>query len=77
MESGIKKKVNRIGLAGQIVSIVLIVLMSVACFGCLLGGVALAVLPNDAATIGFKVDMDVAVGKSLIGRWIDQISDDP
>jgi hypothetical protein len=77
MENGIKKKVNRIGLAGQIVSIVLIVLMSVACFGCLLGGVALAVLPNDAATIGFKVDMDVAVGKSLIGRWMDQISDDP
>ncbi len=77
MESNIKKKVNRIGLAGQIISIILIILMAVAVFGCLLGGVALAVLPNDAVTIGVKGNMDVAVGKSLIGRWMDEISDDP
>lgn len=73
MENNIKKKVNRIGLVGQIITIILIVLMSVACFGCLLVGVMLAVLPNDAVTIGVKGDMDVAVGTSLIGKWMDKI----
>ena len=77
MEHSIKKKVNRIGLAGQIVSIILIILMAVASFGCLLGGTALAILPNDAVTIGTSVDMDVTVGKSLIGRWMDEITDEP
>lgn len=77
MENTIKRKVNRIGLIGQIVSIILIVLMAVACFGCLLGGIVFAVLPKDSATIGVNVNMDVAVGKSLIGKWMDQISDDP
>ena len=76
MENNIKKKVNRIGLAGQIVSIILIVMMAVACFGCLIGGVFLAVLPEDAATVGVTTDMDVKVGKSVIGRWMDEISDD-
>ena len=32
MELSIKKKVNRIGVAGQVVSIILIVLMAVACW---------------------------------------------
>ncbi len=77
MENKIKKNSNRIGLGGQIVTSVLIVLMSVACLGCLIGGIALAVLPNDAVTIGVKGDLDVTVGESLIGRWMDEIPDDP
>ena len=51
-------------------------MMAVACFGCLIGGVFLAVLPEDAATVGVTTDMDVKVGKSVIGRWMDEISDD-
>ena len=77
MENNIKKKVNRIGLVGQIVSIVLIVLMAVACFGCLTGGILLAILPDDAATVGVSTDLDVQVGKSIIGRWMNEIPDDP
>ena len=77
MENTIKRKVNRIGLVGQIVSIVLIVLMSIACLGCLIGGIALAVLPNDAVTITVNGEMDVAVGNSLIGKWMSEIPDDP
>ena len=76
MESNIKRKVNRIGLVGKIVSIVLIVLMAVACFGCLLGGIVLIALPEDAASIGVTTDMDIHVGKSLIGRWMDEIPND-
>ena len=75
MENNIKKKVNRIGLVGQILSIVLIVVMALGCFGCLIGGIALAVLPNDAVTIGVNGDMDITVGKGLIGRWMDEIPD--
>ena len=76
MENSIKKKINRIGLAGQIVSIVLIVLMAMASFGCLLGGIALSCLPEDAASVGVTTDMDFKVGKSLIGRWMDEIPND-
>ena len=75
MENNIKKKVNRIGLVGQILSIILIVVMAAGCFGCLIGGIALAVLPNDAVTIGVNGDMDITVGKGLIGRWMDEIPD--
>ena len=75
MEQSIKRKVNRIGLVGQIVSIVLIVCMALGCFGCLVGGIVLVALPNDAVTIGVNGDMDVTVGKSLIGRWMDEIPD--
>ena len=77
MENTIKRKVNRIGLIGQIVSIVLIVLMAVASLGCLIGGIALSILPNDAVTIGVKGNMDVKVGNALIGNWMDEIPDDP
>ena len=77
MENTIKRKVNRVGLVGQIVSIILIVLMSVACFACLSGGITLAALPKDAATIGVKGEMDIHVGKSLIGKWMYKIPDDP
>lgn len=77
MEESIKKKVNRIGLAGQVISIILIILMAVMCFVCLLGGVTLAVLPDDAVTIGATADMDILVGKGLIGKYMDQIPDDP
>ena len=77
MENTIKRKVNRVGLVGQIVTIILIVLMSVACLACLSGGITLAALPKDAAMIGVKGEMDIHVGKSLIGKWINKIPDDP
>ena len=77
MENTIKRKVNRVGLVGQIVTIILIVLMSVACLACLSGGITLAALPKDAATIGVKGEMDIHVAKSLIGKWINKIPDDP
>lgn len=72
----IKTKVNRIGTVGQIVSIILIILMAVACFGLIVGGIVLAVLPKDAVVVGVKADMDITVGKSLIGRYMDDIDDD-
>jgi len=77
MEQSIKKKVNRIGIVGQIVSIILIVLMAAACVALLASGVVLAVLPQDAVVIGVSTDMDVTVGNSLIGAVRDQIPDDP
>lgn len=77
MESNIKRKVNRIGLVGQIASIILIVLMAVACVGLVIGGIALSVLPQDGVVVGFASDMDVTVGKSLIGKWMSEIPDDP
>ncbi|MBR3271345.1 MAG: DUF2975 domain-containing protein [Clostridia bacterium] len=77
MELSIKKKVNRIGVAGQVVSIILIVLMAVACFALAVSAVVLAILPNDAVTLGVATDMDITVGNSLIGAVRDQIPDDP
>ncbi len=74
MENTIKRKVNRIGLVGQIISIILIVLMSAACFGCILAGVALSALPKDTIKIGVTGNMDVTVSKDLLGEWMNQIN---
>ena len=73
MENTIKRKVNRIGLVGQIVSIILIVLMAVACFGSLLGGIMLSALPKDSITIGCNGDMDITVSETLLDKWMDRI----
>lgn len=67
MKSSIKRKVNGIGLAGRIVSTILIVLMSMACFGLIVGGIALAVMPREAITIGVKSDFDVKLNKTFFG----------
>lgn len=75
MESNIKKKVNTIGLVGKIISIILIVVMSLACLGSLLGAIVIAVLPKDAITVDFNVDTGVTIGKSLFGSALDEIPD--
>ena len=76
MNNAIKKKVNRIGLVGKIVSIVLIVLMAVACAGLTTVGIVLAVMPKNAVTIGVTTDMDVTVGKDMLMGAYDEISAD-
>lgn len=77
MENAITRKVNRIGLAGQIVSIVLIVLTAVGCAALLALGIGLSVLPKDAVNVGVSADMDITVGKGLLGKYMDEIPDDP
>ena len=72
MEQSIKRKVNRIGLAGQIVSIVLIVLTAVGCAALLALGIGLSVLPKDAVNVGVSADMDITVGKGLLGKYMDE-----
>lgn len=72
----IKTKVNRIGVLGQIVSIILIVLMAVSCFALIAGTVVFALLPQDAITVSAQSDIGITVGKSLIGPYMDEISDD-
>lgn len=76
MENAIKRKVNRIGLAGQIISIILIILMAVACFGCLAGGIGLLIIPDDSVKIGATTQMDASVDKELLGSFFDKIPED-
>ena len=77
MESNnIQTKVNRIGKAGRIVSIILIVLISIGAFGLLIGGIVCAVLPEDTVEVSFRPNADVLVGRSILGQeWsrIDEI----
>ena len=72
MENNIQTKVNRIGLVGKIVSIVLIVLLSVGAFGLLVAGAVCFAVPRDAVQVSVNPDVEVSVSKSLIGRvWTD------
>ena len=76
MENNIQTKVNRIGLVGKIVSIVLIVLLSIGAFSLLLAGGVCAVLPEDTVEVSFRPNADVLVGRSILGQeWsrIDEI----
>ena len=76
MENNIQTKVNRIGKAGKIVSIVLIVLLSIGAFSLLLAGGVCAVLPEDTVEVSFRPNADVLVGRSILGQeWsrIDEI----
>ena len=77
MESNnIQTKVNRIGKAGRIVSIILIVLLSIGAFSLLLAGGVCAVLPEDTVEVSFRPNADVLVGRSILGQeWsrIDEI----
>ena len=74
--NNIQTKVNRIGKAGRIVSIILIVLLSIGAFSLLLAGGVCAVLPEDTVEVSFRPNADVLVGKSILGQeWsrIDEI----
>lgn len=70
----IKTKVNRIGLIGKIISIILIVLMATACAALIVGGIVLTVL-QDGVQVGVSADMDITVDKSLIGPYMDKIDE--
>ena len=70
MENNIQTKVNRIGKAGKIVSIILIVLLGIGAFGLLIGGIACAVLPQDLVEVSLRPVVDVKVDKELMGaEW--------
>lgn len=74
--NNIQTKVNRIGRAGRIVSIILIVLLSIGAFSLLLAGGVCAVLPEDTVEVSFRPNADVLVGRSILGQeWsrIDEI----
>ena len=74
--NNIQTKVNRIGKAGRIVSIILIVLLGIGAFSLLLAGGVCAVLPEDTVEVSFRPNADVLVGRSILGQeWsrIDEI----
>ena len=74
--NNIQTQVNRIGKAGRIVSIILIVLLSIGAFSLLLAGGVCAVLPEDTVEVSFRPNADVLVGRSILGQeWsrIDEI----
>ena len=74
--NNIQTKVNKIGKAGRIVSIILIVLLSIGAFSLLLAGGVCAVLPEDTVEVSFRPNADVLVGRSILGQeWsrIDEI----
>ena len=79
MESNIQTKVNRIGKAGRIVSIVLIVLLGIGALALVLGGIACAILPKDMVEVSLRPVVDVKVDRELIGtQWtnIDKLIDE-
>ena len=68
MESNsIQTKVNKIGRAGKIVSIILIVLLSIGAFGLVVGGVVCAAIPRDLVEVNLQPVVDVAVNMDTIG----------
>lgn len=73
MENTIKQKVNRIGLIMQIVTIVVIVVLSIVCTALLAGVITVNTLPQDAAAVGIQTDMDVMLNEKLIGDLSDEI----
>ena len=74
MNSSIKKKVNGIGLAGKIVSIILIVCMAVGCFFLLVGTIALAAVPKDAVRLTANTGVELSIDKgSIVIKGLDDI----
>ena len=68
--NNIQTKVNRIGKAGRIVSIILIVLLGIGALGLLIGGIFCAALPQDVVTVNLRPVVDVKVDKKLVGaEW--------
>lgn len=76
MVSAIKTKVNRIGLVGQIISVILIILTAVAIAALIMGTILFVLLPKDAIQIGFRSDFDVKVTDKLIGSFMDDITEE-
>ena len=79
MESNIQTKVNRIGKAGRIVSIVLIVLLGIGALALVLGGIACAILPKDMVEVSLRPVVDVKVDRELMGtEWanLDKLLDE-
>ena len=73
MENNIQTKVNKIGKAGRIVSIILIVLLSIGALALVLGGIACAILPADLVEVSLRPVVDVTVNKKLIDSQWDRI----
>ena len=76
MENNIQTKVNKIGKAGKIVSIILIVALSIGAFALLIGGIVCAAIPKDSVEVSIRPSVNVLVNKSLMGsEWanIDQL----
>ena len=73
MNESIKKKINGIGEAGNVVSIILIVLTALGCLCLIAALIVFMLLPKDAVTLGLQIDADAIVGKSLIGPYLDDI----
>ena len=70
MENSIQTKDNKIGKAGRVVSIILIVLLGIGAFGLLIGGIVCAALPKDAVEVSTQPNVEVKVNKSLLGsEW--------
>ena len=68
--NNIQTKVNRIGKAGRIVSIILIVLLGMGALALVLGGIACAILPKDLVEVSLRPVVDVKVDKALVGeQW--------
>ena len=68
--NNIQTKVNRIGKAGRIVSIILIVLLGIGVLSLLIGGIACAILPKDMVEVTLRPVVDVKVDKELMGaEW--------
>lgn len=76
MNASIKKKVNGIGLAGKIVSIIMIVCMGLGCFGLLAGTIFFAVIPKDAVLLDVNPSFDVILSKELFGNYYVKITDE-
>ena len=75
MENNIQTKVNKIGKAGKIVSVILTVCLILGVVGLVIGGVVCAVLPRDAVEITIQPNVDVLVNKSLAGKDWASIDD--
>lgn len=73
MNQSIKKKINSIGEAGNVISIILIVLQALGTLALIIGLVVLLLMPKDAVTLGLRFDADATIGKSLIGAYMDEI----
>ena len=76
MNTSIKTKVNRIGLAGKIASIVLIVVMAVACFGLSIATIFFAAIPKNGVTLDTKTDYSIRISKDLLKDQFDKITDE-
>ena len=68
--NNIQAKVNKIGKAGRIVSIILIVLLSIGALALVLGGITCAILPQDMVEVTLRPVVDVKVDRELMGtEW--------